>query len=269
MKCAGCGAELAADEEFCRECGAPRAEAPAVAGEAQRLDTQPPPAPVSTVPQPEAPPTRKTSRRKWVAIGCIGLLAAACVVAGLSGIWLVYLLSQSQGLPTSLPGGPSTEPTSVARPTATWLPSPPTPTWQAAPPTMVPTQVLEPAIVLPYCSALEQSPVYVGEERPVVVYWGWVATTPDYVQDFLDTATIRVLLDGEEVKPHTQSEVEYHIEDEGYVVSWSADVGTLTPGSHRLEYHVTWSRQIFDGWYSFGPGGEYEEEHEFCELIVE
>ena len=134
---------------------------------------------------------------------------------------------------------------------------------------MAPAPSIEPVIVMPYCSALDQSPVLVGENQPVTVYWGWVATTPDYVQDFLDTATIEVLLDGQEIIPETQTEIEYHIEDEGYVVGWHANVGALAPGSHRLEYHVSWSRQISDGWYTFGPGGEYEEEHEYCELILD
>jgi hypothetical protein len=111
--------------------------------------------------------------------------------------------------------------------------------------------------------------VYVRENQPVSIRWGWLATTSSYVQDFLDTATVQIFLDDEQVRPHTQSEVEYHIEDEGYVVDWSANVGTLTPGSHRLDYHVSWSRQISDGWHTYGPGGEYEERQEYCEIIVE
>jgi hypothetical protein len=187
MKCSGCGAELAPDSKFCGECGAPRPEAPAPAVEVDRSGAQPAPVPVFGAAEAEAGASKKGSRGKWAAIGCIGLLAVACVVAGLTGICLLTLLSQPQGSPIAL----------------------------------------------------------------------------------LDTATVEVFLDDEQVKPDTQSEIEYDFVDEGYVVSWSADVGTLTPGSHRLDYHVSWSRQISDGWHTYGPGGETEEEQEYCELIAE
>ena len=256
LTCPACGATFPEDDEFCPTCGAPRPEA------------QPPP--LLAAPQPQGPPPSNGSRRKWVAVGCIGLLAVVLVLAGLTGCWLLGLLFQSQELPITLPGLPGGEPTTTPRPTPTWLPAPPpTATLPPAPPTMVPTPSIEPAVVMPYCNALDQSRVYVGENQPVTIYWGWVATTQEYVQDFLDTATIEVLLDGEEISPDTQSEIEYHIEDEGYVVGWSANVGTLTPGSHRLDYHVSWSRQISDGWHTYGPSGEYEEERKYCEVMVE
>ena len=256
LTCSACGATFPEDDEFCPTCGAPRPEA------------QPPP--LLAAPQPQGPPSGKRSRWKWVAVGGIAVLAVALVLAGLTGCWLLGLLFQSQELPITLPGLPGGEPTATARPTPTWLPAPPpTPTRPLGPPTMVPTPSDEPAAVMPYCSALDQSPVYVRESQPVTISWGWLATTSDYVQDFLDTATIEVSLDGEEVRPETQTEIEYHIEDEGYVVGWSADVGTLTPGTHRTEYHVSWSRQISDGWHTYGPGGEYQEEQEYCEIIVE
>lgn len=269
MKCSGCGAELAPEDRFCGECGAPRREVPAPVVQAERPEAQPPP-PAFTAAKPQAPPPRKRSRGKWAAVGCLGLLAVACVVAGLSGAALLTLLSRSQELTTAPPGLPGAEATATPRPTPTWLPAPPpTPTRPPGPPTIGPAPTMEPAVVLPYCSALDQSPLYVRENQPVLIYWGWLATTPDYVQDFLDTAKIEILLDGEEVRPDTQSEIEYDSDDEGYVVHWSADVGTLTPGSHRVDYHVSWSRQISDGWYTYGPGGDYEEEREYCELIVE
>lgn len=255
LTCPACGGIFAEDDEFCPTCGAPRPEA------------QPPP--LLAAPEPKAPTAGKGSRGKWVAVGCIAALAVVLVLAGLTGCWLLGLLFQSQELPITLPELPGVEPTVTARPTPTWLPAPPTPAPPLGPPTMAPTPSLGAAIVMPYCSALDQSPVYVGENQPVTVYWGWLATTEEYVEDFLKTATIEVTLDGDEVKPDTQSDIQYDILDEGYVVNWSADVGTLTTGTHRLDYHVSWSKQISDGWSTFGPGGETEEEQEYCELIVE
>ncbi len=261
MKCTSCGAELAPDDKFCGECGAPRPEVPPPIIEAERPEAEPPPAPVVAAPEPEAPPTRKRSAWKWVAAGCIGLLAVACILAGLAGAWLGWLLYESQELTIDLPELPLGEATATPLPTATWTPTPPPP--------FIPTPSIEPAVVLAYCSAFEESPVYVRENQPVIIYWGWAALTQTYVQDFLDTAMIEVLLDGQEIRPEMQTGIEYDSEEEGYVVGWSTSVGTLTPGSHRVDYHISWTRQISDGWYTYGPGGEYEEEREHCEIVVQ
>ena len=103
----------------------------------------------------------------------------------------------------------------------------------------------------------------------MTIHWGWIATLPSYVQDFIDTATIQVSLDGEKVWPDTESDIEYHSEDDAFGVVWTANAGTLTPGTHRADYYVTWSRQISDGWDTYGPGGTYEVERGYCEIIVE
>jgi hypothetical protein len=255
MECPSCGTELPPEADFCMKCGARRPEAPA---------------PVTQAEPAKGPASAKGSRGKWVAVGCIAALAVALVLGGLIGCLLLGLLSQSQGPMLTLPGVPGGEPTATPRPTPTWLPAPPpTPARPPAAPTVVPEPTVAPAIVMPYWSAIGESPVHVQKDQPVIVYWGWLATTPEYVQDFLDTATVVVTLDGEEVKPDTQSDIHYDSEEQGYAVDWSTEVGTLTPGTHRLDYHVTWSRKISDGWDTYGPGGDYEEEQDYCEIIVE
>jgi hypothetical protein len=87
MKCSSCGAELAPEDRFCGECGAPRPPVPPPLVEAERPAAQPPPPPFTPAPVPEAPPTRKRSRRKWLAVGCVGLLAAICMLAGAGLVW--------------------------------------------------------------------------------------------------------------------------------------------------------------------------------------
>ena len=136
-------------------------------------------------------------------------------------------------------------------------------------PTKEPAIVKEPAAVMAYCDMLGESPVYVEKDQPVIIRWAWLALTPELIQEFITATRIEVLLDGREVKPETQTEIEYDAEEEGYFVGWSANVGVLAPGSHRVEYHASWSRQISDGWSTFGPGGEVEERWSQCEIIVE
>ena len=270
MKCTSCGAELAPGDKFCGDCGASRPEVPAPIVQAERPQPPPPPPPVFAAPEPEAAPPGKRSLRTSAVVGCLGLLAVALVVAGLSGDRLAKLISRSQEPTTAAPERTSGVPTSTPFPIPTWRDTSPATGTRTPPPppTSTPTPSIEPALVFAYCSALDQSPVYVGENQPVTLYWGWVAQSESHVQEYLDTARIRVFLDDEQLTPDTRSEIEYDSESEGYGVDWKANVGVLTPGSHRVDYDVSWSRQISDGWYTYGPGGEYEEHHSYCEIIV-
>ena len=281
MKCTNCGAELTPGDRFCMRCGAraPEVPAPVVLPERpeappppppvsqpERPETQPPPPlppPVFTPPEPKTPTLGKGSGRKWVTIGCLGLLAVACLLAGTYGAWMLGRQSQPPELATA-------EPTSTPRATATLMPtSTPTATQTPPPPpTSTATPTTEPQLVTAYCSAYDESPVHVPENQPVTIYWGWLALTESQVQDYLDAATVEVSLDGEELRPDTQSQIEYDKDSGGYGIDWLANVGILTPGSHRVDYHVSWSRQISDGSSTYGPGGDFEEQQAYCEIIV-
>jgi hypothetical protein len=46
-------------------------------------------------------------------------------------------------------------------------------------------------------------------------------------------------------------------------------VGVLSPGEHLASRALAWSRMIFDGWDTFGPGGEIETEYHTCTIIVQ
>ena len=170
MKCTSCGAELPPEDAFCIKCGARRPEVPAPVVQAERPEAQPPPPPppppppVFVAPQAGAPPSGKGSRRKWVVVGCLGLLAVACALAALSGPWLLGRLSKSGELTIALPGLLSGEPTSAPRPTSTWPSAPsPTPTRQPAPtltplpatPTTGPAPTAEGGIELFSCTSAD------------------------------------------------------------------------------------------------------------------
>ncbi len=157
MKCSNCGAELAPEDRFCGECGAPRPPVPPPIVEAELPEAQPPPPPVAAAPLPEAPPTRKRSRRRWLAVGCVGLvLAAICMLAGAG---LVWVLSDSLGGitidlgPTTIRlGGSSTAPVATRAPVE--VPTLPPTQVESDTPTLSPTEgpTVEATIELFSCS---------------------------------------------------------------------------------------------------------------------
>jgi len=128
---------------------------------------------------------------------------------------------------------------------------------------------LEPAIVEPYCTMYEQSPVYVGLNQPVILKWRWSASTEEQVRQHIEAGIYEIFLDGKRIKADGMSEIQY-LQDKNYFeVYWYANLGVLSPGNHRAERYLYWLRQITDGWDTYGPGGKIESEYHYCEIIVQ
>jgi hypothetical protein len=128
---------------------------------------------------------------------------------------------------------------------------------------------LEPAIVEPYCTMFDASPVYVKQNQPVTLRWRWSALTKEQVKEHIDAGIYEIFLDGQRIQPEGRSEIQYLQDKNYYEVYWYANVGVLTPGTHRAERYLYWLRQVSDGWDTYGPGGKIESEYHYCEIIVQ
>jgi hypothetical protein len=126
----------------------------------------------------------------------------------------------------------------------------------------------DPVEIRPYCDKYGNSPVSIERDRPVTLVWTWNATQANLVQEHIETATYEILLDGRFISAQRRGEIEYFSKSNVYSVSWYADVGLLEVGEHLAERNLSWSRQISDGWDTYGPGGDIETESHFCVIIV-
>jgi serine/threonine protein kinase len=234
-------------------------------------------------PPPPAPPSRKKRRFPVALVAVGGLIALGCLVVGV----LLALRAANQGggqppdvaeetpeeqivvdgqdtpipPPTDVPLQPT--PTG-APPTATTMPA------ETAVPTLVPTptSVIPAVEIAPYCEFYGESPVRIASGTPVILRWAWTASEERLLQDHIEAGHYRILLDGREIE--AQEMTGTYITDDGWpAVAWLADVGVLSDGEHLAERYLSWSRQITDGWDTFGPGGEFETEHDTCRIIVE
>jgi serine/threonine protein kinase len=163
---------------------------------------------------------------------------------------------------TSPPEPTQSLPTNTTFPTASPVP-PASPTLTLSPTPQLPSVMIE-----AYCDMFGDSPVYVEEHQPVIIWWRWDAKTAYLVQDHLDTARYEIYLDGQRISAVRQTSIEYLSNKGWYRVSWFADARVLPPGSHRAERYLSWDRWISDGWDTFGPGGETETEWDYCDIIV-
>lgn len=194
-------------------------------------------------------------------IGAVGVLALGALRAGSAEVAATQT-PEPAAAPTTADGleptMPPKAPPTAAPPTYTAVPSP----------TVAPTGTLEPFVIEPYCAMFDDSPVFVSAGQPVTLEWRWTATQANLVQEHIETAAYRILLDGRPVTAQRMSAIEYVVESGWYKVSWYADVGVLPAGEHLAERYLSWSRQISDGWNTYGPGGQIETEYHTCQIIV-
>ncbi len=124
-----------------------------------------------------------------------------------------------------------------------------------------------------YCGYFGESPVTVGLDQPVVLYWKWGAASDDYLQDYVDAASFGLRLDGDflDVSGADQS-----LDDceGGRCVTWRLAPMTLGQGRHEAVMTVTLDREITDG-FDFDSNGALDLygpsvwEAPACEIIVE
>ena len=80
--------------------------------------------------------------------------------------------------------------------------------------TPTPTPILPPVMVEAYCDMFDESPIYVKQHQPVIIWWRWDAKTVAQVQDHLEAAQYKILLDGDEITAERQTGIEY-LNDKG------------------------------------------------------
>ncbi len=223
----------------------------------------------------------------WAIFGR-GSTTAASLSATQTANMLAYLLATPRNTPQHLaspevpPSDIPLQPTVEEMPSATYTPMPPpatatmvpspsfTPPPSIIPPlTFTPTPGLPAAIIEPYCSMFKKSPQYVRIGQPVILWWRWDAKTRQQVEDHLAAATYEIYLDGMPVEAERMSDIEYLSNEKYFRMSWYATVGVLSPGKHRAERYLSWTRMISDGWETFGPGGKTETESHYCDIIVQ
>jgi hypothetical protein len=113
-------------------------------------------------------------------------------------------------------------------------------------------------------------PVYVGledtflvpTEQPVVLHLGWLAKTRSQAEGFADNAIVTLRVDDHEfigLHEYWEPVLPYAT---GYGLEWNVPLDLLSPGVHRIEYSLSLSDQVTDGFDldndgkldQYGPG---------------
>lgn len=123
--------------------------------------------------------------------------------------------------------------------------------------------------ILAFCTLIGQDKqILVAPGTPVVIMWGWKASTAEQLQDYLDNDITTVKLDGKIIS----AQAPYNITSNSlgdYSLHWYTQIGTPSTGSHKLVYDESWKAMISDGTDTYGPGSPHPTQHDECDLIVQ
>ncbi len=86
----------------------------------------------------------------------------------------------------------------------------------------------------------------------IIIFWSWFARTPELVQEHIDNAIYEVKFQTAPLQNVVRSPIEQR--GANYWVFYTAQVGNLSPGTYGVEYKLSWTQQISDGYENFGPG---------------
>jgi len=100
------------------------------------------------------------------------------------------------------------------------------------------------------------------------IYWAWFAREEQQVRDHIDASSVDLRVNGTPIPNVNQYRTAIRPQGLDYVAYWYVPYGPLAAGDYEITYVVTWSRDISDGYESFGPNTDKPFEQESCSFRV-
>lgn len=125
--------------------------------------------------------------------------------------------------------------------------------------------------VLAYCDQRSDA-VKNKEFKPnsrVVIFWSWIAKTPEQMKDHLNNVVYSVKVNGQLIGDWAKYSSPVTATGNGsYITYWFIPLGTPATGTYKIEYNVTWKMPVYDGVDNFGPGTDKPSETGTCTFRV-
>ncbi|MCO6443910.1 MAG: SH3 domain-containing protein [Anaerolineae bacterium] len=171
--------------------------------------------------------------------------------------------------PSATPSGPTPEP---GAPTETHAPIPTNSGPIAAPTTSGEPEVQTGVDLYVNCDnpprGLLRAPSNLAAGSTAEIYWYWYARTEEQIQQHMNTAQYTISINGQEIRKPLEYAKPVRRQGTDYVVDFFYPTGELDAGTYAIDFHVTWSEQIYDGYNYFGPGTRNLEETGTCTFVV-
>ena len=103
----------------------------------------------------------------------------------------------------------------------------------------------------------------------VVIFWSWIAKTPEQIKDQLDNAQYAVTVDGRLIGEWQNYASPVIARKSGdYIVYWFVPLGKPDFGTHHIIYKLTWKQPISDGTNNFGAGTDNPANTGSCSFTI-
>lgn len=124
-----------------------------------------------------------------------------------------------------------------------------------------------PGLIFAECDAYPMAlPGIVYDNDNVVVYWSWFTKTREQMDQQLANANYAVKMNGAYFNPVQRSEPE--LRSGNWWVFYTAPVGNLQPGHYEVDYQLTWSAPVNDGYHDYGPGTDNPVQANTCNFDI-
>lgn len=101
----------------------------------------------------------------------------------------------------------------------------------------------------------------------IMIFWSWFARTEEQIQQHLDNAVYEVKFQTAPLQNVLVSPVQKL--GANYWVFYTAQVGNLSPGRYGVEFKLSWTQPIDDGYDDYGPGTENERFNSTCTFEIQ
>jgi hypothetical protein len=112
------------------------------------------------------------------------------------------------------------------------------------------------------------APGVIYDTDNVRIFWLWFARTEAQVQEHLAAAQYDVRLNGAPLVDVGLTAIS-RPNNRNFYVFYVANIGNLTPGQYGIEFNLSWSGQIFDGFARYGPGTDRESTRSTCDFTIQ
>lgn len=116
-----------------------------------------------------------------------------------------------------------------------------------------------PGVIFAECDTIAgTAPATVFDNENLTVYWAWFANSSTLLAQHTATARYQISVTdangNRTLIPAAEVSNPIVLADGNTYLVYAADIGTLPAGSARVDYTVSWSAAISDGFEDFGPG---------------
>ncbi len=135
----------------------------------------------------------------------------------------------------------------------------------------IPGRTANPGIIFAECADVDGAdPGVLYDTDELVVFWSWYAKTPAQVRDHIANAKYAVTLNGQTFPIVLVSDVKQIPGSINWWVFYTVKLGDKwAPGNYGVNFDLTWSNAITDGYEDFGPGTANAHFDSGCPFVIQ